>query len=95
MTDLIVPHGDLAEPICCTVSKDEIPAFTARAAKLAKVPVSDADLSTVYRWGDGTAGTLDASRTTPEARVKPTSSSLKSSRPLARSRGASRSRYRS
>ncbi len=53
MSDLIAPHGGLKEPVCCTVGADQIDAFKAQAASLAKVPVSDADLSTLYRFGDG------------------------------------------
>jgi sulfate adenylyltransferase len=64
MPDLIAPHGGLTEPVCCTVPAAEIDAFKAEAAKLTKVPVSDADLSTVYRWGDGalspTTGPMDS-----------------------------------
>ncbi len=58
MSALIAPHGGLSEPVCCTVSKDEIPAFTAAAANLPKVPVSAADLSSVYRFADGTLSPL-------------------------------------
>jgi sulfate adenylyltransferase len=53
MADLIVPHGGLSEPVCRTVSTADIEKFKADAAALTKVPVSDADLSTVYRFGDG------------------------------------------
>lgn len=53
MADLIPPHGGLSEPINRTVAADRIEAFKAEAAGLPKVPVSDADLSTVYRFGDG------------------------------------------
>ena len=53
MGDLIPPHGGLSEPVSCTVPETERQAFTAKAAALPKVPVSDADLSTVYRFGDG------------------------------------------
>jgi sulfate adenylyltransferase len=64
MPDLIAPHGGLTEPVCRTVPADEVAAFNAEAAQLAKVPVSDADLSTVYRWGDGalspTTGPMDS-----------------------------------
>src|SRR4029078_12095662 len=64
MADLIAPHGGLTEPFCGTVPAAEIESFKAEAAKLAKVPVSDADLSTVYRWGDGvlspTTGPMDS-----------------------------------
>ncbi len=58
MPDLIAPHGGLTEPVCCTVSAGEIDAFKVAAASLAKVPVSDADLSTVYRFGDGALSPL-------------------------------------
>src|SRR5476649_1715038 len=58
MADLIAPHGGLSEPVCCTVGANEIDAFKAKAASLAKVPVSDADLSTVYRFGDGALSPL-------------------------------------
>ena len=47
------PHGGLTEPVCRTVAADAIDAFLANAKTLPKVPVSDADLSTVYRLGDG------------------------------------------
>jgi len=53
MGDLIPPHGGLTEPVSCTVPDAERQDFTAKAAALPKVPVSDADLSTVYRFGDG------------------------------------------
>ena len=53
MADLVPPHGGLKEPVCRTVPAEEIKDFLARAETLAKVPVSDADLSTVYRLGDG------------------------------------------
>lgn len=58
MADLIQPHGGLSEPVCRTVSNDEIASFQAEAAALPKVPVSSADLSTVYRFGDGTLSPL-------------------------------------
>lgn len=64
MTDLIAPHGGLSEPVSCTVAPEAAQGFLARAQKLVQVPVSDADLSTVYRWGDGglspTRGPMDA-----------------------------------
>jgi sulfate adenylyltransferase len=53
MADLLPPHGGLTEPVCCTVPAAEVEAFKREAASLPKVPVSDADLSTVYRFGDG------------------------------------------
>lgn len=58
MADLVAPHGGLSAPVCRMVPADEIPAFEAAAGKLTKVPVSDADLSTVYRLGDGTLSPL-------------------------------------
>ncbi len=53
MTSLVPPHGGLTEPVCRTVAADAIPDFLAHAKTLPQVPVSDADLSTVYRLGDG------------------------------------------
>ena len=53
MADLIAPHGGLTEPVNRTVPQEQIPDFLAKAKGLPKVPVSDADLSTVYRFGDG------------------------------------------
>jgi len=53
MPDLIPPHGGLTEPVSLTVPADEVERFRAEAARLPKVPVSDADLSSVYRFGDG------------------------------------------
>ncbi len=50
---LIAPHGGLTEPVNRTVDSKDIAAFNEKAATLPKVPVSDADLSTVYRFGDG------------------------------------------
>ncbi len=64
MADLIAPHGGLSEPVCRTVAEDSQSDFLAAARQLARVPVSDADLSTVYRWGDGglspTTGPMDS-----------------------------------
>src|SRR5437762_3027892 len=53
MHDLTPPHGGLAEPVSLTVPADEVERFRAEAARLPEVPVSDADLSSVYRFGDG------------------------------------------
>ena len=64
MADLIVPHGGLSEPVCRTVPQESRSDFVASAEQLLRVPVSDADLSTVYRWGDGglspTIGPMDS-----------------------------------
>lgn len=53
MPDLIAPHGGLTEPVDRSVPAAEAADFRARAASLTRVPVSDADLSTLYRLGDG------------------------------------------
>src|SRR4029453_3290904 len=53
MPALIPPHGGLPEPVGCTVTPSEEAALVAEAAKMTQVPISDADLSTVYRFGDG------------------------------------------
>jgi sulfate adenylyltransferase len=58
MSALVPPHGGLTEPVCRTVADAEIKDFLAHAGTLAKVPVSDADLSTVYRLGDGALSPL-------------------------------------
>jgi sulfate adenylyltransferase len=46
MPDLIPPHGGLTEPVSRTVPRLEAP-------NTAPIPVSDADLSTLYRIADG------------------------------------------
>src|SRR5437016_109673 len=46
MPDLIPPHGGLTEPIDRTVAAVD-------AAGLPRIPVSNADLSSLYRIGDG------------------------------------------
>jgi len=53
MPDLVPVHGGLAEPVTCTVAGAEQAAFLDAAKRLPTIPVSDADLSTVYRFGDG------------------------------------------
>ena len=53
MADLIPPHGGVAEPVSCTVSGPEEERLLAGAGTMLRVPVSDADLSSVYRFGDG------------------------------------------
>jgi len=58
MSELIPPHGGLSEPVCRTVPADETSSFLAEAEPLTKVPVSAADLSTVYRIADGTLSPL-------------------------------------
>jgi sulfate adenylyltransferase len=58
MPDLIPPHGGVAEPASCTVPASEVRPFLETAARLPAVPVSDADLSSVYRFGDGALSPL-------------------------------------
>ncbi len=58
MAQLVPPHGGLSEPVCCTVPQAEIADFTAAAASLPKFPLSNADLSSVYRFADGTLSPL-------------------------------------
>ena len=53
MADLIAPHGGVSELVDCTVPADRVEAFLAECSDLPKLEVSDADLSTVYRFGDG------------------------------------------
>jgi sulfate adenylyltransferase len=53
MPDLIAPHGGLTEPVYCQVPLEEVNDFRQKTASLPKVTVRDADLSTLYRFGDG------------------------------------------
>lgn len=53
MKDLIPPHGGLSEPIDRTIPAGEAKDFQAKAAGLKKVSISDADISSLYRIGDG------------------------------------------
>ncbi len=53
MSDLIPVHGGLSAPVDRTVPVDRIPEFEKKAAGLVAVTVDDADLSSVYRFGDG------------------------------------------
>src|ERR1044071_1576982 len=45
--DLIPPHGGVSEPVNCTV------AMLDTTALRGEIPISDADLSTLYRIADG------------------------------------------
>ncbi len=56
--DLIPPHGGLTEPVDRTVPAEQRDEFLAEARTLPKVPVSSADLSSVYRFADGTLSPL-------------------------------------
>ncbi|MGH7140243.1 MAG: hypothetical protein ACREHD_31275 [Pirellulales bacterium] len=58
MAKLPPPHGGLEEPVCRTAPADQVESFRAAAKDRTRVPVSDADLSTVYRLGDGTLSPL-------------------------------------
>src|SRR5262245_13197667 len=53
MSDLIAPHGGLSEPVDRSVPAGQIADVGKQAASLKKVPVIDADLSSLYRFGDG------------------------------------------
>src|SRR5207249_7084643 len=53
MPDLIPPHGGLSEPVNRTVAPPNVSEFVRVAASLPRVVVSDADLSSLYRIGDG------------------------------------------
>ena len=53
MSDLVPFHGGLTKPVLCAVAPEEVSQKLEQAKKLVKIPVSDADLSTVCRWGDG------------------------------------------
>jgi sulfate adenylyltransferase len=66
MPDLIPPHGGLSEPIDRTVPAAEADAFRRRAAELPKIPVSNADLSSLYRIGDGGLSPLTGPMTRAE-----------------------------
>lgn len=58
MAGLIPPHGGLEQPLDLTVPAADQGAFLAEAKTLTQVPVSDADHSTVYRFGDGALSPL-------------------------------------
>src|SRR5207245_6467040 len=53
MQDLIPPHGGVSEPVDRTVPADEVAEFRKSLQGLPRLPISDADLSTLYRLGDG------------------------------------------
>ena len=63
--DLIPPHGGVAEPINRTVANLETTALSG------EIPISDADLSTLYRIGDG--GLSPAHRADGEGGIRPRS----------------------
>jgi sulfate adenylyltransferase len=53
MPDLMPPHGGLTEPMERTVPVEQVPEVRAKLLPLKRLPVSDADLSSLYRLGDG------------------------------------------
>jgi sulfate adenylyltransferase len=53
MADLIPPHGGLSEPVNRTVADERVAEFKKEVESLMPLVVSDADLSSVYRLGDG------------------------------------------
>jgi sulfate adenylyltransferase len=53
MSDLIAPHGGLNEPVNRTVPPSELAEFQKKTQELPRLPISDADLSSLYRLGDG------------------------------------------
>jgi sulfate adenylyltransferase len=53
MSDLIPPHGGVPEPVNRNVPAEAQADLRAQAASLPRLAVSDADLSTLYRLGDG------------------------------------------
>src|SRR3989442_6415735 len=53
MQYLIPPHGGLQEPVNRAVPAEESVEFRRQAGALKRVPISDADLSSLYRMGDG------------------------------------------
>jgi sulfate adenylyltransferase len=59
MPDLVPPHGGVAEPINRTVAELSVPNAT-------PIPVSDADLSTLYRIADGGLSPLTGPMTRAE-----------------------------
>jgi len=58
---LIAPHGGIDAPVNCTVPEGEVGAFLDAAQELVRVPVSDADLSSVSGRDDSGAATAEAS----------------------------------
>jgi sulfate adenylyltransferase len=53
MHDLIPPHGGLTEPMDRTVPASQVSDFRKSLQGLKRLPISDADLSSLYRLGDG------------------------------------------
>lgn len=58
MADLIAPHGGLKEPVSRTILAADHADVLKHAQHLPKLSISDADLSTLYRFGDGALSPL-------------------------------------
>ncbi len=58
MADLIPPHGGLTQPVDRQVPAAQQADFLSSLAGKKRVPISDADLSTLYRMGDGALSPL-------------------------------------
>jgi len=57
--DLVPVHGGLSEPVDRIVSLNKRSGFLAEATALSSILVTDADLSTIYRLGDGALSPLE------------------------------------
>jgi sulfate adenylyltransferase len=53
MADLIPPHGGLTEPVERIVPVEQVSDTREKLRSLKRLPISDADLSSLYRLGDG------------------------------------------
>ncbi|MBX3396406.1 MAG: sulfate adenylyltransferase [Phycisphaerae bacterium] len=58
MSDLIPVHGGLSAPVNRTVALERMAEFEKEASSLETIAVDDADLSSVYRFGDGALSPL-------------------------------------
>src|SRR5438128_2419742 len=66
MPDLIPPHGGLSEPIDRHLPADQAAALGREPQNLPRIPVSKADLATLYRIGDGGLSPLTGPMTKAE-----------------------------
>ncbi|MCZ6816627.1 MAG: sulfate adenylyltransferase, partial [Planctomycetota bacterium] len=58
MSDLIAVHGGLQAPVDRTVAAERTTDFLSEAKSLPSVNIADADLSSLYRFGDGALSPL-------------------------------------
>ncbi|MBN2563609.1 MAG: sulfate adenylyltransferase [Phycisphaerae bacterium] len=65
MADLIPVHGGLDAPVNRTIPTDRIDDFKKQAASLPAVTIDDADLSSLYRFGDGGLSPMTGPMTRP------------------------------